>query len=153
MKTKSKLALLAFGVLFWGCCHQTSAQTYSIDWSTIDGGGGTSTGGVYSVTGTVGQPDAGATMSGGNYSLDGGFWSFVAAVQIPGSPLLTVTRSGNGVIVSWPSPSTGFMLQQNSNVANTNGWFAYSGTVNDDGTTKSVTNAPPTGNLYFRLKK
>jgi hypothetical protein len=32
------------------------AQTHSLDWSTIDGGG-TSTGGVYTVTGTVGQPD------------------------------------------------------------------------------------------------
>ena len=27
------------------------AQSYSIDWSTIDGGGGTSTGGVYSASG------------------------------------------------------------------------------------------------------
>ncbi|HWN96366.1 MAG TPA: hypothetical protein VNT99_15150, partial [Methylomirabilota bacterium] len=50
------------------------AQSYSIDWFTIDGGGGTSTGGVYSVSGTIGQPDAG-TMSGGNYSLAGGFWA------------------------------------------------------------------------------
>ena len=35
------------------------AQSYQIDWFTIDGGGGTSTGGVYSVSGTIGQPDAG----------------------------------------------------------------------------------------------
>jgi hypothetical protein len=32
------------------------AQSYSIDWFTIDGGGGTSTG-VYSVSGTIGQQD------------------------------------------------------------------------------------------------
>src|SRR5262245_40374580 len=50
----------------------TRAQNYSVDWHTIAGGGGTSTGGVYSVSGTVGQPDAG-TMSGGSYSLAGGF--------------------------------------------------------------------------------
>jgi len=36
------------------------AQQYSIDWSTIDGGGGTSTGGDYSLSGTIGQPDAAA---------------------------------------------------------------------------------------------
>jgi hypothetical protein len=59
------------------------AQSYSIDWFTIDGGGGTSTGGVYSVTGTIGQPDAGGLMSGGNYTLQGGFWS-IQAVQTPG---------------------------------------------------------------------
>ena len=35
------------------------AQNYTVDWMTVDGGGGTSTGGVYSVTGTIGQPDAG----------------------------------------------------------------------------------------------
>jgi hypothetical protein len=66
---------------------------YSIDWSTIDGGGGTSTGGVYSVTGTLGQPDAGATMSGGNLSLDGGFWSLIGAVQTPGAPLLSIIHT------------------------------------------------------------
>ncbi len=40
-------------------------SNYTVDWFTIDGGGGTSTGGVYRVSGTIGQPDAGATMSGG----------------------------------------------------------------------------------------
>ena len=49
---------------------------YAIDWFTIDGGGGmASTGGEYSMSGTIGQPDASvATMSGGSYSLTGGFW-------------------------------------------------------------------------------
>jgi len=60
---------------------RAQAQTYSIDWYTIDGGGGTSTGGVYAVSGTIGQPDAGGPMTGGNYSLTGGFWSLIAAVQ------------------------------------------------------------------------
>ena len=31
---------------------------YEISWHTIDGGGGTSTGGQYSLTGTIGQHDA-----------------------------------------------------------------------------------------------
>ena len=50
----------------------TGFAQYSIDWHTIDGGGGTSTNGQYSLTGTIGQPDAG-TMSGGNFTLQGGF--------------------------------------------------------------------------------
>jgi hypothetical protein len=45
-----------------------------LDWYTIDGGGGTSSGGDYSLSGTIGQPDAGG-MSGGDYDLSGGFWS------------------------------------------------------------------------------
>ncbi|MEO6060600.1 MAG: hypothetical protein ABIQ99_01525 [Thermoflexales bacterium] len=63
--------------------HQTaSAQTgggYDLTWNSIDGGGATfSTGGGYSLGGTIGQADAGAT-SGGSYSLSGGFWAGVPA--------------------------------------------------------------------------
>ncbi|MHC4621196.1 MAG: hypothetical protein ACYTEQ_25900, partial [Planctomycetota bacterium] len=46
---------------------------YSIDWYTVDGGGGTSGGGQYALTGTIGQPDAGE-MTGGPYQVLGGFW-------------------------------------------------------------------------------
>jgi len=54
------------------------AVSYSIDWYTIDGGGATfSTGGNYSLGGTIGQADAGS-MSGGSYSLVGGFWGGAA---------------------------------------------------------------------------
>src|SRR5258706_5137923 len=95
---------------------------YSIDWFTIDGGGGTSTGGVYSVSGTIGQPDAGQ-MSGGNFTIEGGFWGVVAAVQTPGAPTLSIARTTtNTVAVSWPSPSAGFTLQQNTNGIGTVNW-------------------------------
>jgi hypothetical protein len=47
---------------------------YELTWQTIDGGGGTSSGGSYVLTGTIGQPDA-AYSSGGNYELLGGFWT------------------------------------------------------------------------------
>lgn len=47
---------------------------YELIWYTIDGGGGRSSGGPYTLTGTIGQPDA-AYSAGGNYELLGGFWS------------------------------------------------------------------------------
>ncbi len=54
------------------------AQTgggYDLTWSTADNGGYTfSTGGGYSLGGTIGQPDA-SVLSGGGYTLSGGFWS------------------------------------------------------------------------------
>src|SRR5947208_804371 len=86
-----------------------TAQTYSIDWFTIDGGGGTSSGGTYLVSGIIGQPDAGK-MGGGNYTLDGGFWGIVAAVQTPGAPLLRIARSPqlSTITLSWPAASSGF---------------------------------------------
>jgi hypothetical protein len=124
------------------------AQSYSIDWYKVSGGGGTSAGGVYSVSGTVGQPDASGAMSGGSYSVTGGFWSFIQVVQTPGAPLLTITHVGNLAIVSWDSSVTGWTLQTNNNLA-TGTWGNYAGTVINN----SVTNAPPTGNLFFRLKQ
>jgi hypothetical protein len=54
---------------------------YILDWSTIDGGGGVSSGGPYKLTGTIGQPDA-AYAAGAQYELLGGFW--------PGGPLCIV---------------------------------------------------------------
>jgi hypothetical protein len=129
------------------------AQTYSIDWFTIDGGGGTSTGSVYSVSGTIGQPDASSQpMTGGNYSLVGGFWSLFA-VQTPGAPLLTIRlTTTNTAVVLWPSPSTGFTLQQNADLLTTN-WVAAPQAVSDNGTTKFIIVNPPTGNRFYRLFK
>ena len=88
------------------------AQSYSIDWFTIDGGGGTSTGGVYSVNGTLGQPDAGGPMTGGNYSLTGGFWALPTAVQSSNAPTLLIGPAAPGfATVSWTPATPGFVLQ------------------------------------------
>ena len=145
--TKSIIILLA--VMSWSWCQ---AQTYSIDWFTIDGGGGTSTGGVYSVTGTVGQPDAGH-LSGGNITLDGGFWGIIAAVQSPGAPALTIQLTvTNTVMVSWASPSTGFNLRQNTDLT-TGTWVTPSESVSNNGTIKFIIVNPPVGNRFYRLSK
>src|ERR1035441_53996 len=66
------------------------AQSYSIDWYKIAGGGGTSTGATYQVTGTIGQPDAGGAMTGGGYSVTGGFWLLISVVQTAGLPNLVI---------------------------------------------------------------
>ncbi|HAV62687.1 MAG TPA: hypothetical protein DCY13_10010 [Verrucomicrobiales bacterium] len=131
-----------------------NAQTYSIDWYSIDGGGGTSSGGGYTVTGTIGQPDAGK-LTGGNYELIGGFMSIVAAIQTPGAPLLTITRAGNNIIVSWPDPSAGFILQESSALANPSSstvWTQNGATPTVNGGNRQITITSPAGNKYFRLR-
>jgi hypothetical protein len=145
---------LAFFILHSAFCLRVLGQSYSIDWQTIDGGGGTSTNAQYSVSGTIGQPDAGATMTGGTYTLDGGFWGVIAAVQTPGAPLLTITLSSppSTVTISWPSPSSGFVLQQNPDLDPGN-WVTLPPTNSDNGTIKSITLTPLTGNQFYRLKK
>ena len=145
---------LFFGLLLGGVVIGAQAQ-YSLDWSTIDGGGGTSTGGVYSVSGTLGQPDAGGPMTGGQYSVTGGFWALYA-VQTPGGPLLTIFRTiTNTAAVSWPSPSAGWVLQQITKL-NTTNWVSPPETVNDDGTNKFILVNPPAGirsHRVYRLHK
>lgn len=62
---------------------------------------------------------------------------------------LGVSLSNSNYAVSWPSPSTGFILQTNGNLETTN-WGNYSA-VTDDGTNKSITISSPTESLFFRL--
>ena len=73
-------AVLVVATLSTRAIQALSAQTqtgggYDLTWNTIDGGGYMySTGGGYSLGGTIGQPDAGL-LSGGVYTVAGGFWS------------------------------------------------------------------------------
>src|SRR5262245_54667978 len=55
-----------------------------LSWSTIDCGGGASAGGLFDLSGTIGQPDAGSfsqPMTGGAFELVGGFWSTAASSE------------------------------------------------------------------------
>ena len=107
------------------------AQSYSIDWFTINGGGGTSTGGVYSVSGTIGQPDAGGPLTGGQYSLTGGFWALPAAVQATGAPTLTIVPATPGnATISWTPNTPGFVLQETWVLSPSNWSNSVSGATN-----------------------
>jgi hypothetical protein len=129
-----------------------SAQTYSIDWYKVAGGGGTSTGGAYAVSGTIGQQDASGAMAGGSYSLTGGFWALISAVQTPGLPNLTITFvNPNSVRVSWPETG-GYTLQQTVSLA-TPTWTPSTYVITAANGTNSITITPPMGNLFFRLKQ
>ncbi len=55
---------------------------FDIPWYTIDGGGGTSFGGAFELSGTIGQHDAGV-MAGGTFVLSGGYWAGGAATKSP----------------------------------------------------------------------
>jgi hypothetical protein len=144
---------LMLNVLLFAAAFGLHAQSYSVDWSKVAGGEGTSSGGQYSVTGTIGQPEAGVAMSGGYfYSVIGGFWSLFAALQTPSAPTLTITFvEPDSIVVSWPSVATDYMLQWNSDLTTTS-WSA-SDTPSDDGMIKSVTINPSADYLFFRLKR
>ena len=149
---EKKLWLTGMFWLLLAAASPTQAQNFAIDWYKISSGGASSTGGVYTVTGTIGQPDAG-TVSGGKYTLDGGFWGVALAVQTPGAPLLTVIHSGNNVLISWPNPSSGFVLEVTSNLNPPATWLSVSGTpvtVNQEST---ITLPASQGFQFYRLRK
>ncbi len=70
------LAVLALGIGVLASVPQAEAQsggTYSLTWSTIDGGTMPSAGGSYTLNATIGQVDA-DVLNNGPFALNGGFW-------------------------------------------------------------------------------
>src|SRR6266542_6208377 len=123
-------------------------QLFKIDWFTIDGGGGISSGGAYSVSGTIGQPGA-AVLTGGQYSLAGGFWGGIGLVQTPGAPTLSIEKLADGVRVFWPAPATGLLLDQSLAVTGT--WSQASFPYATNSRDISVSVPAPAGNRFYRL--
>ncbi len=66
------LLLLTIGI---GAVYAGVQQVYSINWWTVDGGGGRLEGNTYLLRSTAGQPDAAPPLSGGTYTLYSGYWA------------------------------------------------------------------------------
>jgi hypothetical protein len=125
---------------------------FSIDWFKIAGGGGTSSGGNYALSGTIGQADAGGPLTGGAYALTGGYWSAVTVVQDPKTPKLTIVTNPNGsMTLRWPAPLAGYVLQQSTELTPAS-WTDSLYPASDDGTFLSVTFVPTPGRCFFRLR-
>jgi len=110
-----------------------SAQDFTLNWLTMDGGGGTSRGGAYTISGTIGQFDAGPS-SGGPFVIHGGFW-------LPDPPAcacsLTQLRDKDHIILSWSDCCAGCVLESCTDLRGR------------EGTTEWTPVAPaPTGNSY-----
>ena len=93
-RTASVFALLALVLLTLAAWQggpaaaQGPQQAFSVNWWTVDGGGGAlSSGPGYSLGATIGQPDAGV-LSGPGYILAGGFWQIGGTVYHVYLPLV-----------------------------------------------------------------
>jgi len=117
MRRHSFFLTLITTLLAMSLASAASAQ-FDLSWNTIDAGGGTSTGGSYSLTGTIGQHDAGVTLSGGAFTLAGGFWAGGGSlpidtclpdiVPLPSGDLLVNVQDLLAVIAAWgacPNPA------------------------------------------------
>jgi len=146
MKPKLAKALVAGSAFL--CALRMIGESYTIDWHTIAGGGGASTGGVYSVSGTIGQPAAGGPMTNGQYSVTGGFWVLPVAVQVAGAPTLTIVPAAAGqATISWTPATPGFVLQETWSLSPAN-W-----TNSPSGASNPVIIPADAPGKFYRLKK
>lgn len=73
-KTFALCATFLCGLVVAGGVLAMPTASYDLSWWTVDGGGGClSIEGGYSLSGTIGQADAGA-LAGNDYILSSGFW-------------------------------------------------------------------------------
>jgi hypothetical protein len=123
---------------FWGpgvFCVNTNGDLLSLD----SVGGATRRGTGISVPWALAfGPDGALYVSEFNSDLIWRIGADAPRLQIQ----LTLT---NTVAVFWPSPSTGWMLQQNTNSVASVNWSNVTSGVLDDGTTKTLIVNPPTG--------
>jgi len=96
---------------------QLARGQFAIDWFSIEGGGGTSTGSGYTLSGSIGQADASpVTLNGGSHALEGGFWPGVIVPANTGAPALFIQLAGNSVTISWAPAATGFSLEKSDSL-------------------------------------
>ena len=118
----------------------------------------------------VGDPLFGSTVTfirnlGRNALNDSGEIAFVAGLAngdtvvaraspwstVPPALIIRLTTT-NTAVVSWPSPSWGWNLYQNTNLTTTN-WVAPSESLGDDGTNKYIVVNAPVDSRFFRLQQ
>ena len=122
---------------------------FAFDWYSIDGGGGMSTGGRYTLSGTIGQADANpVTLTGGGYALEGGFWpGVIVPANTGGAPALFVQLSGASIIILWSPTLPGFSLEQSGTLLP--GSWAPAPSGADNPAMIPLGNGP----TFYRLKK
>lgn len=86
---KTSLILLA-GVSAFLLAPVTNAQQFSVTGHVVAGGGRTSQGSGFTITGTVGQPESAQRSRNNCWAIDPGFWGFYAIIPTPGAPQLSV---------------------------------------------------------------
>lgn len=86
MRTKWIVFLGLLMALLLAIAVRADAPGFSIDWYVVSGGGGHSTGGAFTLDGSVLQP--GGSSSSGPYQLQSGFWYGVSDVVAPPSQWL-----------------------------------------------------------------
>jgi hypothetical protein len=119
---------------------------------SIASGGGTSSGGSFVISGTIGQADAGL-VSGGAFAVEGGFWGGAYAVQSIGAPFLSVAGVGTNALFTWPDANGSFVLESASSLTAPVTWSLVPNAPVDLNGQRSVTLPGTSGIRFYRLRK
>ncbi len=154
MKTNRTMKTAAVAVGAMLLLALAAQGQYAIDWHTMDGGGGASTGGVYEITGTIGQPDAGPAQQGGDVALQGGFWALIGVMQTEGAPELRIANNNDGTAtLSWAvAGSDGFQLRVATDLE-LEDWAAVPDVPSVVGDDYQVTVSLTATKRYYQLRK
>lgn len=128
-----------------------SGGGFTLDWSTLDGGGGASTGGGFTLAGTIGQPDAGV-MTGDGFAVTGGFWSLFSTHLPTQPPSLSIRRTGANAVLAWPAAVNGYTLEYTTQLGS-GFWTTETTPVVNTATEHTVTVPANSGRRFYRLKK
>lgn len=93
-------------------------------------------------------------MSGGNFTVTGGFWG---ALGIPtaGAPLLRINRNAHDLVaVSWSKPADEWLLEQTTSLNAPASWAPVPAAVLQTNDTEIyLIVSPSAGNRFYRLRK
>jgi len=87
----TSLTIVVLAIAMFGFASAAQAQTFELVWTSLDCGGGEADGGAFALDCTIGQSDAGPALTGGTFSLVGGFWPGAA-------PVCAADVNGNGAV-------------------------------------------------------
>jgi hypothetical protein len=147
MKT---LAILITGLAL--LTASANAQLFSIAWFELNGGGSTSTGGNYTLTGNPGPPAAGQ-VNGDAFSLLGGFLGMTAATQPSDPPSLSAWCINTTIVVTWPASAAGWVLEVTvGDPTPASVWTAIPPPYGTDGAHLLFSEPLPLGSKFYRLR-
>lgn len=153
LRTKASVCALSLlmAPLLAASALAQSGVGFTLDWSTIDGGGGASTGGGFTLAGTIGQPDAGV-MTGDGFEVTSGFWSLFSTHLPPQPPSLSIRRTGANAVLAWPVAVNGYTLEYTTQLGS-GFWTTETTSVVNTATEHTVTVPANAGRRFYRLKK
>jgi hypothetical protein len=142
-----------FILLFLALAAPKATAELAVPWFKIAGGGGAATGGVYSITGTSGQPDATRPLTNGSYSISGGFWS-ATILQSADAPWLSISTTNGLIIVSWIASAADWKLVTTNHLTSSAAlWPLAVGSCETNGDRMQFVEPAVAGHKFYRLRK